>query len=263
MSISGANWRARRLVVSSIPNMSLYFPRPVSRWPQLGRNKCSDPHFAAARSRSAVPLPPPEAGLVKSFNRPGGNVTGSVVLTETLEPKRLELLHEIVPGITLFGALVNPTYPAAADQLRDLEAAIPKVGRRLLAATASNDDELTKAFVTITRAGVGALVVTSDPFFDTRRQRIIEFAAQSKLPAIYQFREYAYEGGLISYGPSITDAYRQVGIYTARILKGDKPSELPVLLPTKFDFVVNLKTAKALGLDLPPTLVARADEVIE
>jgi putative ABC transport system substrate-binding protein len=123
-----------------------------------------------------------------------------------------------------------------------------------LVAKASNDDELAEAFALIMRAGVGALVVTSDPFFDTRRRRIIEFAAQSRLPAIYQFREYAYEGGLISYGPSI---------YTARILKGEKPADLPVLQPTKFDFVVNLKTAKALGLELPSTLVARADEVIE
>jgi len=132
-----------------------------------------------------------------------------------------------------------------------------------LIATASNDDELTEAFDMIMRAGVGALVVTSDPFFDTRRRRIIEFAAQSKLPAIYQFREYAYEGGLISYGPSITDAYWQVGIYTARILKGEKPGNLPILRPTKFDFVINTKTAKALGLDLPKSVLARADEVIE
>jgi len=224
---------------------------------------------AAKEATATIPVvfnmgsDPVKAGLVKSFNQPGGNVTGCVVLTETLEPKRLDLLHEIVPGVALFGAIVNPTYPPAADQLRDLEAAIPKFGRRLFVAKASNDDELTEAFVMIMRAGVGALLVTSDPFFDTRRRRIIEFAAQSKLPAIYQFREYAYEGGLISYGPSITDAYRQVGIYTARILKGEKPGELPVLQPIKFDFVVNLKTAKALGLELPPMLVARADEVIE
>jgi putative tryptophan/tyrosine transport system substrate-binding protein len=224
---------------------------------------------AAKEATATIPIvfamggDPVKAGLVSSFNRPGGNVTGSIVLTETLEPKRLELLHEIVPGVDLFGAIVNPTYPAAADQLRDLEAAVPKFGRRLLVAEASNDDELTKGFALIMRAGVGALLVTSDPFFDTRRRRIIEFAAQSKLPTIYQFREYAYEGGLISYGPSITDAYRQVGVYTARILKGEKPADLPVMQPTKFDFVVNLKTAKTLGLELPPTLVARADEVIE
>ena len=153
---------------------------------------------AAKEATATIPVvfnmggDPVKAGLVKSFNRPGGNVTGSVVLTETLEPKRLELLHQIVPGVALFGAIVNPTYPAAADQLRDLEAAVPKFGRRLLVAKASNDDELAEAFALIRRAGVGALVVTSDPFFDTRRRRIIEFAAQSQLPAIYQFREYAY-----------------------------------------------------------------------
>ena len=224
---------------------------------------------AAKEATATIPVvfnmgsDPVKAGLVKSFDQPGGNVTGSVLLADTLEPKRLALLHEIVPNVALFGALVNPTYPAAADQLRDLEAAVPKFGRRLLVATASNDDELTKAFARIKRAGVGALVVTSDPFFDTRRRGIIEFAAQNKLPAIYQFREYAYEGGLISYGPSITDAYRQVGIYTARILKGEKPADLPVLQPIKFDFVVNLKTAKALDLNIPPTLLAQADEVIE
>jgi len=188
---------------------------------------------AAKQATATIPVvfnmggDPVKAGLVKSFNQPGGNATGSVVLTEMLEPKRLDLLHEIVPGVDLFGAIVNPTYLAAADQLRDLEAAVPKFGRRLLVAKASNDDELTEAFAMIMRAGVGALLVTSDPFFDTRRRRIIEFAAQSKLPAIYQFREYPYEGGLISYGPSITDAYRQVGGYTARILKGEKPADLP------------------------------------
>ena len=224
---------------------------------------------AAKEATTTIPVvfniggDPVKLGLVASLNRPGGNVTGSVVPTEMLEPRRLDLLHELVPGVTLFGALVNPTYSAAADQLRALEAAVPKFGRRLLVAKASNDDELTEAFALITRAGVGALIVTSDPFFDTRRRRIIEFAAQRQLPAIYQFREYAYEGGLISYGPSITDAYRQVGIYTGRILKGEKPADLPVLQPTKFDFVVNLKTAKALGLELPPSLLARADEVIE
>ena len=224
---------------------------------------------AAKEATATIPVvfnmggDPVKAGLVKSFDQPGGNVTGSVLLADTLEPKRLDLLHEIVPDVTLFGALVNPTYPAAADQLRDLESAVPKFGRRLLVATASNDDELTKAFAMIERAGVGALLVTSDPFFDTRRRGIVEFAAQSKLPAIYQFREYAYEGGLVSYGPSITDAYWQVGLYTARILKGERPDELPVLQPTKFDFVINLKTAKALGIEIPPSLLARAYEVIE
>ncbi len=206
---------------------------------------------------------PVKEGLVKSFNRPGGNVTGSVILSEVLEPKRFGLLHEIVPGVTHYGALINPSYPPAADQLRDLESAAPKIGGQLLVARASNDAELDEAFAMLLHERIGALLVTSDPFFDTRRSRIIGFAAQNRLPAIYQFREYAIDGGLISYGPSITDAYRQVGTYVARILKGEKPADLPISRTTKFDFVVNLKTAKALGIEIPATLVARADEVIE
>jgi putative ABC transport system substrate-binding protein len=141
--------------------------------------------------------------------------------------------------------------------------AAPKLGRQLFVAKASNDTELDAAFAALLSRKVGALLVASDPYFDTRRRHIIAFAAQNRLPAIYQFREYAVEGGLISYGPSITDAYQQVGRYVARILKGEKPADLPVLQPTKFDFVINLKTAKTLGLVVPPTLLARADDVIE
>jgi len=206
---------------------------------------------------------PVKAGLVQSLNRPGSNVTGVVVLSDAMEQKRFGILQEVVPGVTSFGAIVNPNYPPAADQMRDLELAAPKLGRQLLVAKASNDDELNAAFELLSRARIGALLVASDPYFDTRRSRIIAFAAQNRLPAIYQFREYAVEGGLISYGPSITDAYRQVGLYAARILKGEKPADLPVLQPTKFDFVINFKTAKTLGISVPPTLAARADEVIE
>jgi ABC-type uncharacterized transport system substrate-binding protein len=206
---------------------------------------------------------PVEAGLVESFNRPGGNATGCVVLSNDMEPKRLDLLREIVPGVSLFGALINPNFPPAAGQLRDLEAAAPKIGRRLFIAKASNDAELDAGFAALLHERAGALVVASDPYFDTRRARIIAFAAQHRLPAVYQFREYAFDGGLISYGPSITDAYRQVGIYAGRILRGAKPADLPVMQPTKFDFVINLKTAKALGLEIPDKLLALADEVIE
>jgi putative ABC transport system substrate-binding protein len=206
---------------------------------------------------------PVKAGLVQSFNRPGGNVTGSVILTEAMEQKRFGILQEMVPDVALFGAIVNPNYPASANQMHDLEGAAPKLGRQLFVAKASNDAELDVAFAALLRERVGALLVASDPYFDTRRGRIIAFAKQNRLPAIYQFREYAVEGGLISYGPSINDAYRQVGLYVARILKGEKPADLPVLQPTKFDFVINLKTAKTLGLAVPPTLLARADEVIE
>jgi putative ABC transport system substrate-binding protein len=190
---------------------------------------------------------PIKAGLVESFNRPGGNVTGCVILTESMEQKRFDLLREIVPAVTLFGAIINPNYPAAADQMRDIEAAAPQIGKRVFVAKASNDAELDAGFTALVRQGVGGLLVASDPYFDTRRSRIIAFAAQNRLPAIYQFRQYAVQGGLISYGPSITDAYRQVGIYTARILKGAAPADLPIVQPTKFDFVINLKTAKASG----------------
>jgi putative ABC transport system substrate-binding protein len=184
-------------------------------------------------------------------------------MSDAMEQKRFGFLQEVAPGITFFGALVNPNYPPSASQVHDLELAAPKLGRQLLVARASSDSELEAAFSTLSGARVGALLVASDPYFDTRRSRIIAFAAQNRLPAIYQFREYALEGGLISYGPSITDAYRQVGIYVARILKGEKPGDLPILQPTKFDFVINLKTAKALGINVPHGLLNAADEVIE
>jgi putative tryptophan/tyrosine transport system substrate-binding protein len=224
---------------------------------------------AAKQATATIPVvfntgsDPVKAGLVPSLNRPGDNVTGSVVMSDAMEQKRFGFLQELAPGITSFGALVNPNYPPAASQIRDLELAAPKLGRQLLVAKASSDTELEAAFSTLSGARVGALLVASDPYFDTRRSRIIAFAAQHRLPAIYQFREYALEGGLISYGPSITDAYRQVGIYVARILKGEKPGDLPILQPTKFDFVINLKTAKTLGINVPHGLLNAADEVIE
>ena len=224
---------------------------------------------AAKAATSVIPIvfntggDPVEAGLVESINRPGGNATGCIILSNDMEPKRLGLMREIVPNIPLFGALINPNFPPAAGQARDIEAAATKIDRRIFIAKASNDIELEAALAMLLHEGVGALVIASDPYFDTRRDRIIAFAAQNRLPAIYQFRDYAVEGGLISYGPSITDAYRQLGVYTARILKGAKPAELPIVQPTKFDFVINLKAAKALGLTIPPTLLASADEVIE
>jgi putative ABC transport system substrate-binding protein len=224
---------------------------------------------AAKEATATIPVvfnagrDPVKDGLVQSINRPGGNVTGSIILTEEMEQKRFGILKEIVPDVTLFGAIVNPTYRPSADQIRDLELAAPKLGRQLLVAKVSNDSEMDAAFSALSNARVGALLVASDPYFDTRRNRIIAFAAQNRLPAIYQFREYAVEGGLISYGPSITDAYRQVGVYVTRILKGEKPADLPVLQPTKFNFVINLKTAKSLGLTVPHGMLNAADEVIE
>ena len=172
-------------------------------------------------------------------------------------------MHELLPSVGLIGALVNPNFAPAARQVQELEAAARTLARLLFVSKASNDAELIAAFATLLERRVGALLVAADPYFDTQRDRIVSFAVQNRLPAMYQFREYAVAGGLISYGPNITDMYRQAGIYAARILKGTKPADLPVLQPTQFEFVINLKTAKALGLTIPPSLLARADEVIE
>jgi putative ABC transport system substrate-binding protein len=223
---------------------------------------------AAKQATSTIPIvfvtgDPVKDGLVASLNRPGGNATGSYVVTNEMEQKRLGLLHELTPGIPLIGALLNPNWPDAARQLPELEQAARTIGRRLSVAKASNDEELNAAFAVLLKQGIGALLVAADAYFDTRRDRIIAFAAQNRLPAVYHFREYAFAGGLVSYGPSITDAYRQAGNYTGRILKGEKPADLPVVQTTKFDFVVNMKTAKALGFTVPFGLLNAADEVIE
>ena len=162
-----------------------------------------------------------------------------------------------------FGALLNPKFPPAAQQALELAEAARTIGRPIVVLNASTDAELDAAFATLARQRVVAMLVAADPFFDTRRDQIIAFAAQQKLPAIYHFREYAVAGGLMSYGVSLSEAYRQVGIYAGRILKGEKPADLPVMQSTKFELVINLKTAKTLGLDVPQTLLARADEVIE
>jgi len=225
---------------------------------------------AIAAKHATVTIPivfvagdPVRIGLVQNINRPGGNMTGSVIPTTEMDQKRLSLLHELVPTVALIGALLNPSSPGQENQLPALEQAARTIGRRLLVAKASNDEELNAAFAFLLQQGIGALVVAADAYFDTRRDRIIAFAAQNRLPAVYHFREYAFAGGLVSYAPSITDGYRHAGNYTGRILKGEKPSELPILQPTKFDFVINLKTAKALGLTVPFGLLNAADEVIE
>jgi putative ABC transport system substrate-binding protein len=223
---------------------------------------------AAKQATSTIPIvfvtgDPVKAGLVESLNRPGGNATGSYLATSEMEQKRLSLLHELTPGVPLIGVLLNPNFADAALQLPALEQAARMIGRRILIAKASNDEELNAAFALLVQQGIGALQVATDPYFDTRRDRIIAFAAQNRLPAVYHFREYAFAGGLVSYAPSITDAYPQAGNYTGRILKGEKPADLPVLQPTKFDFVINLKTAKTLGLAVPFGLLNAADEVIE
>ena len=230
--------------------------------------------LAAKPATATIPIvfgiggDPVGAGLVESFSRPGGNVTGVTLLTNQIEPKRLGLLRDLAPGVPLIGALINPNFSPAARQLQQLEEAAHAISQRIVIAKASNDDALEAAFASLVREGAGSLLVTADPYFDTRhfdtrRDRIVAFAARQRLPAIYQFREYAVAGGLLSYGVSITDAYHQYGAYTARILKGAKPADLPVHQPTKFELVINLKTAKTLGLKISDNLLTLADEVIE
>jgi len=223
--------------------------------------------LAAKRATSTIPIVSSFAadttGLVESFNRPGGNVTGFAVESDLMDPKRLGLLRDLAPGVVLVGALVNPTYPPVARQLQQLEESARAINQRLFIAKASTDPELDASFASLKQVGAGTLLVAADPYFDTRRERIIGFAAQQRLPAIYQFREYAVAGGLLSYGLSITDAYRQCGVYTAKILKGANPADLPVLTSTKFELVINLKTAKTLGIKISDNLLSLADEVIE
>jgi putative tryptophan/tyrosine transport system substrate-binding protein len=225
--------------------------------------------LAAKHATSTIPIvfglgsDPISAGLVESFSHPGGNATGITFLTTLMEPKRLGLLRDLVPGVSLVGVLLNPSFPPSERQQQDIEEAARKVDQRIVVAKARNDEELDTVFAALVKAGVGALLVCADPYFDTRRERIVGFAQTQRLPAIYQFREYAVAGGLLSYGISITDAYRQYGVYTASILKGAKPADLPVLQPTKFELVINLRTAKALGVKISDNLLSLADEVIE
>jgi putative tryptophan/tyrosine transport system substrate-binding protein len=229
-----------------------------------------DPSAIAAKAAtSTIPIvfaiggDPVSAGLVESINRPGGNATGIITSTNLMEAKRLGLLRELAPGVSLVGALVNPNFPPAARQAQQIEDAARAIGQRIIVAKASADNELDEAFASLARAGVGALLVTADPYFDTRRDRIVGFAAQQRLPAIYQFRQFAAAGGVLSYGQSFTDVYRQVGAYAARILHGTKPADLPVQQVTKFELVINLKTARALGIHISDNLLSLADEVIE
>jgi putative ABC transport system substrate-binding protein len=224
---------------------------------------------AAKAATSTIPIvfligsDPVALGLVASYSRPSGNATGMNILTVSLEAKRLGLLHELVPQAATIGVLVNPKFQPADHQLRDLQQAAPPIGLQIYVLRASTDSELDVAFETVTQQHIAALAVTADPFFDTRRDKLVALAASHAVPTIYQFREYTTAGGLMSYGNDLIDAYRQAGVYTGRILKGANPADLPVLQPTKFEFVINLKTAKALGLSVPTSMQQLADEVIE
>jgi ABC-type uncharacterized transport system substrate-binding protein len=203
-------------------------------------------------------------GLVTSLNRPGGNVTGAALQTAELMPKRLQLLNELVPHAATIALLVNPIRSLELDvDARLLEAGTRATGQKMVLLNASVESELEPAFASAVRQRAGALLVSASAFFTDRRVQLVTLAARHGLPAAYPFREYADAGGLMSYGPSIADVYRLIGRYASRILKGDKPADLPVQLPTKFELILNLKTAKALGLDVPGTLLARADELLE
>jgi putative tryptophan/tyrosine transport system substrate-binding protein len=224
-----------------------------------GKGRDDDhPNRLSSRNR------PVKVGLVTSLNRPGGNITGVSNVSTALAAKRLELLHKFAPDAATIGVLVDPTNSAATDiQTADLQEAASGLGLRLILLNASNENEIDAAFARLMQQRVGALLLTDHPLFNSRREQLVTLARFIAIPTMYTFREFAVSGGLISYASSITDATRRAGVYVARVLKGEKPADLPIQLPTKFELVINLKTAKALGINAPPSLLALADEVIE
>jgi ABC-type uncharacterized transport system substrate-binding protein len=225
--------------------------------------------LAAKQATATIPIvfsvggDPVTTGLVDSLHRPSRNMTGVYQFTAGLEAKRLGLLHDLVPQVTTIAALVHPRYSGAETQVRDLQEAAPRLGVQLVILTANTESDFGTAFATLVQERAGALLVCATPFFNSRREQLVLLAARHAVPAIYEWREFADAGGLMSYGTSLNDAYRQAAVYAGRILKGAKPADLPVVQSTKFEFVINLNAAKALGLTVPHPLLITADEVIE
>jgi putative ABC transport system substrate-binding protein len=225
--------------------------------------------LAAKAATTTIPIvftsgiDPIRAGIVTSLSRPGGNITGVYLFTSQIESKRLGLLRALVPGVQLIAVLLNSNRPDYTRQKRDVEEAAHAIGQQIHLLSASNEGEIDAAFATAPQLRPGAMLVGADPFLNSQRDKIIALVARHAIPAIYEQREHALAGGLMSYGTNLTAGYRQAGVYAGRILKGEKPGDLPVVQSTKFEFVINLKTAKALGIDVPPNLSAEADEIIE
>jgi putative tryptophan/tyrosine transport system substrate-binding protein len=224
---------------------------------------------AAKAATSTIPIvftigvDPVQLGLVTSLSHPGGNITGVYLLTAVMESKRLGLLRALLPGVQLIAVLLNPNRPDHAEQTKQVQEAAAAAGQQTHILLASNESGIDAAFATAVQLHAGAMLVAADQFFNSQRDKIIALAARHAIPAIYEQREFALAGGLMSYGTNFRDGYRQAGTYVGRILKGEKPADLPVLQSTKFELVINLKTAKALGIEVPPSLSAEADEIIE
>jgi putative ABC transport system substrate-binding protein len=227
------------------------------------------PAAAAKALTSSIPIvfnvgsDPSKTGLVARLNRPGGNATGVNIFTAELATKRLGLLNEVAPGTSVIAVLVNPNFPPSSDNAREMQVAAPRIGRQLALLEASNKSEIDVAFAKLLEKGAGAMIVGADPFFYSERDLLVALAARYAIPTIYEQREFATAGGLMSYGTDITDSYREMGIYTGRILHGAKPADLPVLQLSRFELVVNLKRARVLGFTFPPGVLAIADDVIE
>jgi len=265
-------WRSnsvgRRAKTTGLPGLAADLVR--NQVTSIAAIRGAPPALAAKEATATIPIvfnvgiDPVQAGVISSLNRPGGNITGVALLSAEVAAKRLDLLHELVPAAAVVALLVNPTNPAATEaETRSLRYAAHSLALQMHVLGASTASEIDAAFGTLVELRAGALVVSGDPYFTTRRDQIVALAARYRMPAIYAWREFAAVGSLMTYGPDLAASYRQVGIYTGKVLNGAKPADLPVQQVVKLELVINLKTAKTLGLTVPLTLLGRADEVIE